>query len=330
MKVRDLSIDYAKGIAILLVYMGHSILYYPPGLFADCQWSKVLGQMIVSCNMPLFFFISGLLFAYSKKRNLEVVKDKVRRLLIPYLFTMMLVVIAKQFLPADMSANSGGGAFFWISNIFVYGGERWFVYVLMWIFLLSLPLRKIASSQWIWIAIAISFGMTIFFTLPKVFKLDMVLWYISFFLIGMYLNQFYVEFRKWNTKYAIGVIIAFVMLNIVFVRALMTLPPLKIIVLPLTGTIGVMTLSWLLDDWCKKKGKENVIAIYIAYCGRYSLQFYLFTFAYPIIRYVIVKVLHITAPLPVFSLVFVLQLIVMTAIVEVTRRIRLLKIPMGY
>lgn len=330
MKERDLSIDYAKGIAILLVYMGHSILYYPPGLFAGCQWSKVLGQMIVSCNMPLFFFISGLLFAYSKKSNMEVVKDKVRRLLIPYLFTMLLVVIAKQFLPADMSANAGGGGIFWLANIFVYGGERWFVYVLMWIFLLSLPLRSVASRKWIWIAIAISFGVSTAFVLPEVFKLDMVVWYISFFLIGMYLNQFYKELRKWNTKYALAVILAFVILNIVFVRTLMTIQPLKIMALPLTGTIGVMTMSWLLDDWCKKKGKENAIAKYIAYCGRYSLQFYLFTFAYPIIRYVVVNVLHITSPLPVFTVVFVSQLIVMTAIVEVTRRIGILKIPMGY
>jgi len=168
------------------------------------------------------------------------------------------------------------------------------------------------------------------FALPEVFKFDMVVWYIGFFLIGMYLNQFYVEFRRWNTKYAIGVIVVFLMLNIVFVRTLMTILPMKIMVLPLTGTVGVMTFSWLFDDWCKKNGKEYVIARYIAYCGRYSLQFYLFTFAYPIIRYIIVNVLHITTPLPVFTLVFVLQLIVMTVIVEVTRRIRILKIPMGY
>lgn len=215
-----------------------------------------------------------------------------------------------------------------ILNIFVYGGDRWFVYVLMWIFMLSLPLRKIKSSYWIWIVITASFIATIAFKLPDVFKIDMVVWYISFFLIGMYMNQFYVEFRKWNTKYAIGVIVVFVILNIVYVRSLMPIPAFKIILLPLT--VGVMTISWLLDDWCKQKGKECFTANYIAYCGRYSLQFYLFTFAYPIIRYVVVNVLHITTPLPVFTLVFLLQLIVMTAIVEVSRRISFLKIPMGY
>lgn len=331
MKVRDLSIDYAKGIAILLVYMGHSILYYPPGIFANCQWSSILSKMIVSCNMPLFFFISGLLFAYSKKSNWEVVKDKGRRLLIPYLFTMLLVVIAKQFMPADMAYNSnGGGGISLIVNILAKGGDRWFVYVLMWIFLISLPLRRIATSKWIWIVIATSFGITIAFTLPEIFKLDMVVWYMGFFLIGMYLNQFYKALRQWNTKYAIWVIGAFVLLNIIFVRYLMTIPPMKVILLPLTGTIAVMTTSWLLDDWCKKNGTQPALAKYIAYCGRYSLQFYLFTFAYPVIRYVVVSVMHITSPLPVFTLVLVLQLVVMTAIVEVTRRIKILKIPMGY
>lgn len=111
MKQRDISIDYAKGIAILLVYMGHSILYYPPGLFADCAWSHVMLRMISSCNMPMFFFISGLLFAYSRKSNVEVVRDKMRRLLIPYLFTMVIVEIAKQFTPSSMAYKpmSGGG-----------------------------------------------------------------------------------------------------------------------------------------------------------------------------------------------------------------------------
>ena len=112
MKARDLSIDYAKGLAILLVYMGHSILYYPPGLFTGCTWSQYLERMISSCNMPMFFFISGLLFAFSKKSNMEVVRDKVKRLLLPYLFTMLIVAVSKQLLPSSMAYKSTvGGAF---------------------------------------------------------------------------------------------------------------------------------------------------------------------------------------------------------------------------
>ena len=331
MKERDLSIDYAKGLAIILVYMSHSILYYPPGLFANSSWSDYLGKMIVSCNMPLFFLISGLLFAYSKKTTLDIVKDKVRRLMIPYLFTMMLVVIAKQFLPANMSAyHASGGVIDWILTIFVYGGERWFVYVLIWIFILSLPIRKLKSSKWMLMIIAITLSLTLMIQLPELFLMNKVVWYLSFFLLGMFLNQFYIEFKEWNTKYAIFVSIVFLMLNIVFVLDLMQIPIFKKAILPVTGTVFFMTLAYLIDKYCKSRGGQTAIIKYIAYCGRYSLQFYLFTFAYPVIRYVVVNLMHIVNPLVIFTLVLILQFIVMTLIVEITRRIKILKIPMGY
>lgn len=329
--MRDYSIDYAKGVAILLVYVGHSILYYPPGLFNSCWWAPYLRSMVYSCNMPIFFFISGILFAYSKKSNKEVIKDKTRRLLIPYLFTMMIVGGAKLIMPASMAYNSmGGGILGVLKEVFLNGGDRWFVYVLIWIFFLSLPLRKLKKSLLIWVIIITSFVVTIFIKLPDFMRLDMIVWYIGFFLMGMYLNQFYSLMRKWNTAYWFVVVIIFILLNLILVNNLMPIPIMQVVVLPLTGTVGVMTVSWLLDDRCERRGTQTITAKYLAYCGRYSLQFYLFSFAYPVIRYMVVTVLHITYPLVIFMLVLILQLIVMTGIVEITRRIKWLRIPMGY
>ena len=76
--------------------------------------------------------------------------------------------------------------------------------------------------------------------------------------------------------------------------------------------------------------KTSAPVKYIAYCGKYSLQFYLFTFCYPIIRWGIVSVMHITNPVVILLSVFILQLITITIIVEISRRIRFLKIPCGY
>ena len=86
----------------------------------------------------------------------------------------------------------------------------------------------------------------------------------------------------------------------------------------------------LIDDACKKLGYEPKVVKYIAYCGRYSLQFYLFTFAYPVIRTIVVNTLHVTSPFLIFSLVLIMQLVIMTLIVELTRNVKILKIPMGY
>lgn len=49
---RDQTLDIAKGLGILCVYLGHSI------------WCcGIIGNAIYSFHMPLFFLISGLLFA---------------------------------------------------------------------------------------------------------------------------------------------------------------------------------------------------------------------------------------------------------------------------
>ena len=194
-KERDLSIDYAKGLAILLVYLGHSILYYPIALYSMYDWCHVLERMITSFNMPMFFFISGLLFAFSRKSNTQVLIDKVRRLLVPYLFTMALVVSAKQLMPGSMAYKSemGGGNLF--TDIFVYGGDRWFVYVLMWVFALSLPIRRVAMTPWVFLVMATCFAVTFWDVMPKEFLMKDVTRFLPFFLLGMYANQYYMQMK---------------------------------------------------------------------------------------------------------------------------------------
>ena len=122
----------------------------------------------------------------------------------------------------------------------------------------------------------------------------------------------------------------FVVLNIAFVTTLYKVDVLWYTLLPLVGTALFICVSFLIDNYCKEKGSQSKVVKYVEYCGKYSLQFYLFTFAYPIIRIVVVNVLHITNPFAIVTLVMFMQLIVITIIVETTRRIKLLKIPMGY
>ena len=331
MRDRDLAIDYAKGIAILFVYLGHSVIYHPIELAATYEWCHILDRMITSFNMPMFFFISGLLFGYSKKDNLTVLKDKGKRLLIPYLFTMMLIIIAKQITPNEIAYKnvSGGGIIDLITYIFG-GGDRWFVYVLIWIFLFSLPLRRVAKTDWVFVVIAIALGITIADVIPSWFMMDRVVWFISYFLLGMFLSQYYEIVRPFVTKFCWALLTLFILLNIVFVITLQENGFIWYVVLPLIGTALFMSMSFLIDNCWKKKGSQPAVVRYIEYCGKYSLQFYLFTFAYPVIRIVVVNVFHISSPFAIVALVMILQLIVITIIVEITRRIKWLKIPMGY
>jgi len=118
----------------------------------------------------------------------------------------------------------------------------------------------------------------------------------------------------------------FIIANVILIKPLCTIPFVFKFILPFTGSLAIMTMAFQLEKVIDK----SKIAQYIEYCGKYSLQMYLFTFCYPIIRIVIVTVLYITNPLFILFSVFVLQLVTITIVVEITRRIKWLKIPCGY
>lgn len=326
--MRDRSLDIGKGLAILFVYLGHSILYHPIQMI-DIPWCHALDRFIASFNMPMFFIISGYLFSKSKKSTAELYKGKTIRILVPYLFTMLILVCVKLMLPASMSYNSavGGGVKSLITDALCYGGDRWFVYTLYIIFLLLIPVRKWLKNKWIDMVI-ILFLVFVYFLrfLPTLFALDKVFRFMIYFIVGFMCGDYYPSIKTWSLKYYWLIYLVFVIANMVFIEKLFTVPLIYRFILPFTGTLAVMTMAFQLEKVIEK----SKVVQYIEYCGKYSLQFYLFTFCYPIIRTVIVSVLHITNPFVILFLVFVLQLVAITIIVEATRRIKWLKIPCGY
>lgn len=327
--MRDRSLDLGKGLAILFVYLGHSILYHPIQLGALYPWCHTLGQFIVSFNMPMFFIISGYLFSKTRKSAAELYKGKTMRILVPYLFTMFILVCVKLVLPASMSYNSaaGGGIKSLVINALCYGGDRWFVYTLFFIFVLLIPVRNFLKNRWVDVVLMAVLIVVYFLDfLPTIFALDKVFHFMVFFIAGYALGEYYPAIKTWALKWWWLIYVVFIVANIVFIETLCHIPFVFRFVLPFTGTLAVMTMAFQLEKVIEK----SKVAQYIEYCGKYSLQFYLFTFCYPLIRWGIVSVLHITNPFVILCSVFVLQLIAITIIVEITRRIKWLNIPCGY
>ncbi len=326
--MRDRSLDLGKGLAILFVYLGHSILYHPIQM-VNIPWCHVLERFIVSFNMPMFFIISGYLFSKTKKSTAELYKGKTMRILVPYLFTMLILVCVKLVLPTSMSYNSAaeGGIKSLIVDALFYGGDRWFVYTLYIIFLLLIPVRSLLKNKWVDLAL-IAMLIVVHFLgfMPSFLALGKVCHYMEFFIAGYAVSKYYPTIKAWALKCWWLVYSVFIVVNIIFIETLCQIPFVFRFILPFTGTLAVMTMAFQLEKVIEK----SKVAQYIEYCGKYSLQFYLFTFCYPIIRIVIVSVLHVTIPFIILVSVFVLQLIAITIIVEITRRIKWLKIPCGY
>ena len=102
-------LDLLKGLAILLMVMGHSIAWsFPDWSFLTGTWSDMsrnefyasfMWKIIYSFHMPLLFFVSGFLFYKSNPLTMRTVRDicfkRVQRLLIPYLTTGVFVYLLK-------------------------------------------------------------------------------------------------------------------------------------------------------------------------------------------------------------------------------------------
>lgn len=72
--------DIAKGIGILLMIAGHTLL--------QNKWAL---QFIYSFHMPLFFIISGYFFKILQGSG-KLLRKSARRLIIPYIFTCLCVI----------------------------------------------------------------------------------------------------------------------------------------------------------------------------------------------------------------------------------------------
>ncbi len=87
MNSKNLNVDITKGIAIILVIIGHS------GMFLFIKDKVFLNTFIYSFHMPLFFIVSGF-FMKDKMTFLKTIK----RLLIPFLLASIFWVFIASFL----------------------------------------------------------------------------------------------------------------------------------------------------------------------------------------------------------------------------------------
>lgn len=196
LKERDASLDFAKGILIVLVVLGHA-----PGF----QQSFIIYWF----HMPAFFFISGLLWRGNELKFLPLLL-KFKYILIPYicfglllsLYTFLqtsnaLNIWAIRYLQDSIINFLSGGRF--AKGIF---GFFWFINVLLIINLIMFFLIKLKDYIVISLIIISYFGAHILSRMygnypPNVYwGLDSVLYSIVFFYLGFKFKPYSFFFKK--------------------------------------------------------------------------------------------------------------------------------------
>ena len=161
---RDITYDWLRIFATLFVVIGHSsylsihtetggVSYVLPEGISAVYYSvpfrlvRLMGGWVYGFHMPLFFILSGAVFALKPAGEISsVIRAKAERLLIPYIVCGYGFMFPVKFMGDFYSAETIGGAML----RFIYGGEAghlWFLPALFWCFAVFSVLRRLTDGS---------------------------------------------------------------------------------------------------------------------------------------------------------------------------------------
>lgn len=317
-----------KGIAILLVILGHSFILFPVNLL-DVLWCRTAFNIIYSFHMPLFFIVSGLLFANSTHKEYSlVIKSKVKRLVLPYVSYHMLTLGMKVFMPNLVNRKIESLQDFSM-EVMLRGGELWFLYVLFLLFIVwgaILPrINKNRNYVLLLVVVLLLGKLTQYIGIGDLFLYKEFLFY-SFFFVGGYCCLPYYkqarDFFKLNSNRLIfATLSCFILVHSVLY--LYAGGDLKYI----SALIGILlSLSLAL-----KLGDSNKINSFLNYCGLNSLQFYFFNgFMLVVSRTIVIKLLNVTNSVSIVFGIFILCVMTEFVCIEISKKIPFIRQCVGF
>lgn len=143
-------IDAAKGLAILLVVVGH---YFPKD---SPEYWVLVHDVVYTFHMPVFFMLSGYLFFATMNRDadaslLRIAGAKLQRLGIPFLTIAALFFAikfaAQFFVTLDHPVNLARFVQVFVSPVHSYMPLLWFMYSLFFMYLVVLAATRVAGRQ---------------------------------------------------------------------------------------------------------------------------------------------------------------------------------------
>ena len=255
-------IDIVKGIAILLVILGHCFCSHP---FNLGEQLPLLGKVVRSFQMPLFFVASGFLFSTSGGFR-TLLRKKAARLIVPYLAFGFLTICLRYL----FSSITNGGEITWTDSLIkiLNGGYYWFLYTLLLIMII-VQLAK----RWMLLCICclcLCFSFTDFHSL-EFMTLGKVAYFLPFFVSGMHMKSNYSSLLSFYKRHkASTACISALSFTLSFVELGGGIGDIITrYICPILGIIIVWIASKEITD------KSWKIGCVFTHFGHYSLQYYL-------------------------------------------------------
>lgn len=291
---RNQEIDILKGIAMVCMIIGHSIIVYPIDI-SHVSWCEDLHNFIYSFHMELLFLLSG--YLYKKKDYITYLSGKVHRIFVPYLIWgaifLLMPVAFSAVVHRETPLQDG------LINYLFHGGGYWFLYVLFLIFMIY-PLTDRLNNWFKGALIIVILSINYFIEIPSVFCLDMVFLYLPYFIIGNILASLSLTNQNFQIDRYFG-IVGLLFLCVFVINKITSLP---VYFAGFVNTICIIGLVFVIAHflYVAVKVTNDVILRWLndllSLCGQYSLQLYLFNgFLLVILRVLLCSILHIENPI---------------------------------
>ena len=161
--------DYIRALAVILVIAGHALYTSPNspygGISIDVSkglvhdWLNDVRDWIFVFHMPLFFALSGAVFAYGLSRRglprfKSFAKGKAKRLLVPFLLVNILYVVPLKLFSGYFDASYAAGGVIGVLHDILIGhfswlimNHLWFLASLFWIFMMAWGIERSGLSR---------------------------------------------------------------------------------------------------------------------------------------------------------------------------------------
>ena len=297
-KKRIVEIDTMRGIAIILMVLGHSFLVYPidifhlPGYYEFHRW-------FYTFHMGMLFVVAGAV--YSCKDYKTFITKKIHRILVPYVIFDVISVLSRSFggLFVNNHANLPKAAFYF----FFYGGDYWFLYTIFVIFLIYPLLEKFFNEPWKEVALLLALFVVADYSHLHYFRISNAASYLTVFIVGKYAVKRIDTLRPSSHSKSLLIIIAMSAIWAVTNYYYKHVLPTTILNFFRIMSMSVVTFIFAsyLSKWASKGNKISQKAQDIlALCSKYSLQIYLFdAFWMVLIRSVIINIFHLSHPIAI-------------------------------
>lgn len=268
--MRDSSFDIMKGIAILLVVLGHSVPDQASASGIASYSLYLMRTIIYSFHMPVFFFVAGYFMHIPLKEGFQkFIKDKSIRLMVPY-FTIGLLYFPFKLLLSKFANQQIHPQDIW--KIFIGinpDGELWFLYCLFFIsILIALLVKRVSLGLLI-----ISFIISIFSENINIFSMPMVseiLYFQFFYIFGLYIKKYMLLDYMKSLGIALTSLVIFSIGNYALLHDINVLK-----ILTLVTAVSGITITYYLAN--QIHSSIRLYKTFLVFLGTVSMDIYIFS-----------------------------------------------------